>query len=40
MVLVTSLGMLILMGTGLTIWFRRTFRKRNRMRPPVAAPAE
>jgi uncharacterized iron-regulated membrane protein len=42
MVLVTSLGLLILMGTGLTIWYRRTFRKRNRLRGPAgqAAPAE
>lgn len=39
MVLVTSFAMLGLLGTGLTIWVRRTFRKRNRVRP-VAAPAE
>jgi len=40
MVLLTSIGMMILMGTGLTLWLRRTFRKRNRVRPPVVpAPA-
>lgn len=42
MVLVTSLAFVGLMGTGLTIWFRRTFlRKRNRTRGAAApAPAE
>lgn len=41
MVIVTSLGLVGLMVTGLTIWFRRTFlRKRNRVRGSQPAPAE
>ncbi len=32
MVLVTSLAFVGLMVTGLTLWFRHTFRKRNRAR--------
>lgn len=40
MVLVTSFAMLGLLGTGLVIWAKRTFRKRNRARPSAPAPAE
>lgn len=35
--LVTALAMLALLGTGLTLWTRRTFRRRNRVR--ATAPA-
>lgn len=37
MVLVTSFAFVGLMVTGLTIWVRRTFRRRNRARPLQAA---
>lgn len=36
---VTSLALLLLLGTGLTIWLRRRLRKRTRTRPALA-PAE
>jgi len=39
MVLLTSFAFVGLMITGLTLWFRRTFRKRNRSRA-VTVPAE
>lgn len=40
MVLVTSVGFVGLLGTGLTIYIRRRFRKPNRVRNREAAPAE
>ena len=38
MVLVTSFAMLGLLGTGLTIWVRRTFRKRESRASPLLLP--
>jgi hypothetical protein len=40
MVLITSFAMLGLLGTGLVIWARRNFRRRNRVRTAEATPAE
>lgn len=37
LVLVTSLALVGLMVTGLWLWLRRTFRRRNRVRQPVPA---